>query len=109
MQSQFDPKPSYVHPSSSLASSSTSLASFNNQSTPANTTSNGFSNFTASKSKNSKCAIVRPLNEPKSEPSKAYPPQASLQYPSDQKMSHQELYASTFLPIWPLTVNPFTI
>jgi hypothetical protein len=105
---------------------STSITSATPKTTTINNTSNSSLNalMAATKRKNSKCAIVRPLNEPRQEfnnistpgkPSQQHQQQHSLQYPppnSDEKVivSNQGLYnPPPFLPVWPMSVYPFTM
>jgi hypothetical protein len=106
---------------------STSITSATPTTTTTNNTSNSSLNalMAATKRKNSKCAIVRPLNEPRQEinnistygkPSQQQQHQQhSLQYPppnSDEKVivSNQGLYnPPPFLPVWPMPVYPFTM
>uniref|UniRef100_A0A914Z5N2 non-specific serine/threonine protein kinase n=1 Tax=Panagrolaimus superbus TaxID=310955 RepID=A0A914Z5N2_9BILA len=101
-------------PSSSIITSAAAAT------TNSNSNLNGFSSLMAtSKRKNSKCAIVRPLNEPRQENNNVIinkPSQISLQYPpphtSDEKVivSNQGLYnPPPFLPVWPMPVYPFTM
>jgi serine/threonine protein kinase len=115
-----------------ITSNNSSMNSFPtfNQAIPSTTSSttnlnsnNGFSSL-ASKRKNSKCAIVRPLNnEPRQEVANNKQPsqqqqqhQQSLQYPSsDEKVvvnnnNNQGVYhPPPFLPVWPMPVYPFTM
>jgi hypothetical protein len=110
----------FNHTPSTSITSATPTATTNNTS---NSSLNAL--MTSTKRKNSKCAIVRPLNEPRNEinnistsgkPSQQqHQQQYSLQYPppnSDEKVivSNQGLYnRPPFLPVWPMPVYPFTM
>jgi hypothetical protein len=122
-----------IVPSNSVISSSSisSFPSFNqtsivpSSSSSTTTTSNlnGYSSLMTSKRKNSKCAIVRPLNEPRNQNDQSTtnnikPQQPSMQYQlppsSDQKPivnsnNTQGIYPQSFLPVWPMPIYPFTM